>query len=286
MLSNIGKRGFFLGSQEIIEEAKVVIVGVPLDYTSSFRPGSRFGPESIRQASIVLETYSPALERSLEEIKYYDAGDILLPFGNVEKGLKRISLVTREILDSQRLPVILGGEHLVTLPVVQEIYRNYPDLYVLHFDAHADLRVNYEGESFSHATVIRNIADLIGGNRIFQFGIRSGTREEFNYARDNTNLLSGNINKQISSCLEAIGSKPVYLTIDIDVLDPAFAPGTGTPEPGGCSTNELLEAVYSLKDLKIVGFDIVEVNPAYDSTERTQVIAAKLLRELLLLLQI
>jgi len=284
MLSNVGKRGLFLGSQETIDQARVVIVGAPMDYTSSFRPGSRFGPDAIRQASKTLELYSPVLDRSLDEIRFYDAGDLMFPFGNVEESLKRIGMVTREILESQRVPVILGGEHLVTLPVVQEVYKKFPDLHILHFDAHTDLRVTFEGESFSHATVIRIAADLIGSKRVFQFGIRSGTREEFIYARENTNLLSGNVDEAVSSCLDVIGYKPVYLTIDIDVLDPAYAPGTGTPEPDGCTSGELFKAVYNLRGLNIVGFDIVEVNPAYDNSEQTQVTAAKLLRELLLIL--
>lgn len=283
MLSNVSRGGVFLGSLDSIDPARIVIVGAPMDYTSCYRAGSRFGPEAIRNVSDVLETYSPALDRDLSEVDFFDAGDISLPFGNVEESLKRIGTVVKEIIGSGRVPVVLGGEHLVTLPVVQEVSRYYEDLYVFHFDAHADLRTAFEGERLSHATVIRTIAEIIGGSKIFQFGIRSGTRDEFCYAKENTNMMPGSVLEAVKSSLDVIGKSPVYITIDIDVLDPAFAPGTGTPEPGGCSSSELLESIYALKDLNIVGFDIVEVNPAYDNSERTQIIGAKLLREFLLI---
>ncbi len=274
----------YMGATNNYQESQAVIYGMPMDFTSSFRLGSRFGPKRIREMSILLEEYSPYLDRDLSEIKYFDAGDIPLPFGNAEKSLELIGDYVRTILYDDKLPIGLGGEHLVSWPIIRELYHKYPDLIVFHFDAHADLRTNYEGEVLSHATPLRKVAELIGGENIYQFGIRSGTKEEFAYARKHTNFYPYEVLAPLKKVLAGGITRPIYLTIDIDVLDPAYAPGTGTIEAGGISSIELLSAVHEIMvaDCRVVGADIVEVCPTYDVADQTSAMAAKLVREILL----
>ena len=184
-----------------------------------------------------------------------------------------------------KMPVGLGGEHLVTWPVVREVYKHYPDLAVIHMDAHADLRTEYEGETLSHATPLRKIAELIGPENVIQLGIRSGTREEFEYAASSgIRFHPFEVLKPLMEELPALADRPVYVTVDIDVLDPAFAPGTGTPEPAGITSRELMDAIHAIarSGAKVVGADLVEVAPAYDPTDQTAVVAAKMVREMLL----
>lgn len=276
------RNGQFIGSGSEYNGASAVIYGAPMDFTVSFRPGARFGPEKIRSVSIVLEEYSPYQNKHLEEISFYDAGDLVLPFGNVDKSLQMIYETTKELHKDKKFPIQLGGEHLVSLPSIQATHEYFKNLKVIQFDAHADLRENYEGELKSHATVIRKVADLIGGSNIFQLGIRSGTREEFIYGKKNTNFYFNQIIEPLSEIIKKCGQDPVYITVDIDVLDPAFAPGTGTPEPGGFSVKDLIYAIREFSRLNIVGFDLVEVSPPYDQSDITSITAAKLVREVLL----
>ncbi|QHZ53802.1 agmatinase [Paenibacillus larvae] len=274
----------FIASSENYEESKAVIYGMPMDYTVSFRPGSRFGPARIREVSIGLEEYSPYLDKSLEDITYFDAGDLLLPFGNAARSLDLIGDYVRGLLADGKVPIGLGGEHLVSWPVIREVYKQYPDLALIHIDAHADLREQYEGEPLSHSTPIRKAAELIGGKNVYQFGIRSGTREEFAYARENLNFYPFEVLEPLKQVLPELEGRPVYVTIDIDVLDPSAAPGTGTAEAGGITSKELLGAIHAIaaSELNVVGADVVEVAPIYDPTEQTQIAAAKLIREILL----
>ncbi|MFD2117525.1 agmatinase [Paenibacillus yanchengensis] len=276
----------FILSSENYEQAKAVIYGMPMDYTVSFRPGSRFGPPRIREVSIGLEEYSPYLDRSLEDedVCYFDAGDLLLPFGNAARSLEIIGEYVKGLLEDDKMPVGLGGEHLVSWPVISEVYKKYPDLAIIHFDAHADLRDSYEGEPLSHSTPLKKAAQLLGGNNIYQFGIRSGSREEWQYARENINFFPFEVLEPLKQVLPSLAGRPVYLTIDIDVLDPSAAPGTGTAEAGGITSKELLGAIHAIarSEVNIVGCDVVEVAPAYDPTEQTQIVAAKLIREMLL----
>ncbi|CAM4328006.1 agmatinase [Paenibacillus alkaliterrae] len=274
----------FILSSDNYEASKAVIYGMPMDFTVSFRPGSRFGPPRIREVSIGLEEYSPYLDRSLEDIEYFDAGDLLLPFGNAARSLEIIGEFVRGVLDDGKIPVGLGGEHLVSWPIFQEVYKKYPDLAIIHFDAHADLREQYEGEPLSHSTPLRKAAGLMGGKNIYQFGIRSGSREEFQYARENINFHPFEVLEPLKKVLPELEGRPVYLTIDIDVLDPSAAPGTGTAEAGGITSKELIDSVHAIarSGVNIVGFDLVEVAPAYDPTEQTQIVAAKVIREMLL----
>lgn len=274
----------FILSSDNYEASRAVIYGMPMDFTVSFRPGSRFGPARIREVSIGLEEYSPYLDKSLEDITYFDAGDLLLPFGNAARSLEIIGEYVRGLLNDGKVPVGMGGEHLVSWPVFREVYAKYPDLAIVHFDAHADLRENYEGEPLSHSTPLRKAAELMGGRNIYQFGIRSGSREEFQYARENINFHPFEVLEPLKKVLPELAGRPVYLTIDIDVLDPSCAPGTGTAEAGGITSKELLAAIHAMAaaNLNVVGADVVEVAPAYDPTEQTQIVAAKLIREILL----
>ncbi|HTG68471.1 MAG TPA: agmatinase [Candidatus Udaeobacter sp.] len=274
----------FILSSDNYEASKAVIYGMPMDFTVSFRPGSRFGPPRIREVSIGLEEYSPYLDRSLEDIEYFDAGDLLLPFGNAARSLEIIGEFVRGVLDDGKIPVGLGGEHLVSWPIFQEVYKKYPDLAIIHFDAHADLRESYEGEPLSHSTPLRKAAGLMGGKNIYQFGIRSGSREEWQYARENINFHPFEVLEPLKKVLPELEGRPVYLTIDIDVLDPSAAPGTGTAEAGGITSKELIDSVHAIarSGVNIVGCDLVEVAPAYDPTEQTQIVAAKVIREMLL----
>ncbi|MGA8941958.1 MAG: agmatinase [Thermoactinomyces sp.] len=275
----------FIGASNDFEKAQAVIYGMPMDWTVSFRPGSRFGPARIRESSLVHEEYSHYLKRDLSDLVYFDAGDIPLPFGNPEKSVQVIGEFVRKVLDAGKFPLGLGGEHLVTWPIVKEVAGRYPDLAVIHLDAHADLRTDYEGEIYSHATPLRKVAEQIGGENLYQFGIRSMTREEADYAEEaGIHFYPFEVVEPLTKCLPGLKGRPVYVTIDIDVIDPAHAPGTGTPEPGGITTREMLQAIHAIahSGANVVGADLVEVAPAYDHSEQTPVLAAKLVREMLL----
>jgi len=272
----------FLNAKDNYDNSKLVIIGVPMDFTVSFRPGTRFGPKKIREVSYSLESYSVYADDSLDDKSFYDAGDLDIPFGNVGKSLEIIEDVTELCLRDNKIPLFLGGEHLISYPIVKKVAEKYPDLTVLHFDAHADLRDSFFGEKLSHATVLRRISEHLKDKHIYHFGIRSGVKEEFVYAKEHTHMFPIEVKVPFLEVLHDIKDKPVYITLDIDVVDPAFAPGTGTPEPGGCRSQEILEVVGYFKELNIVGFDLVEVSPANDLSDRTALLAAKILRELLI----
>lgn len=278
-LDFVSSRNGFLEAKEDYDSAKTVIIGAPMDFTVSFRAGTRFGPERIRQVSYGLETYSVYADDALDDKNFCDIGDIELPFGNVEKSLDMIGMSAKKILSDGKIPFFLGGEHLITYPIVKEVIKKYPDLVVLHFDAHADLRDTFFGEKLSHATVLRRVSEEVKDKHIFQFGIRSGVKEEFVYAGLHTNMYPLEVKAPFFQVLDSLKGKPVYITLDIDAVDPAFAPGTGTPEPGGCTSCDILEVVKGFSKLNIVGIDLVEVSPASDLSDRTALLAAKIVRE-------
>ncbi len=282
MLSLTEKLGDFMGSTPDYRQANVVLVGAPMDFTTSFRPGTRQGPQQIRAVSYGIEEYSVYQDRDLADYAYYDAGDVAVPFGNVAAGLQMIGQTIGQIFDDGKFPFLLGGEHLVSLPAIEQAAQRYPNLALLHFDAHADLREEYLGETLSHATVIRRAVDLLGEKSVYQFGIRSGTKEEFAFARAHTNMYVDQLLEPLQKTVPQLQNRPVYVTLDIDVVDPAFAPGTGTPEPGGCTSREIIQAVNMLAGLNVVGFDLVEVSPANDHSDITAVLAAKIVREVIL----
>ncbi|GGE82305.1 agmatinase [Priestia taiwanensis] len=275
----------FIGSHKDVETAEAIIYGMPMDWTVSFRPGSRFGPARIREVSLGLEEYSPYIDRHLEEVKYFDAGDIPLPFGNAQRSLDMIEDYVGSIIEAGKFPLGMGGEHLVSWPIFKAMYKKYPDLAIIHIDAHADLREEYEGEPLSHSTPIRKACGLIGAENVYSFGIRSGMREEFQYAKESgMHMYKFDVLEPLKNVLPTLAGRPVYVTIDIDVLDPAHAPGTGTAEAGGITSKELLESITAItkSDICVVGADLVEVAPAYDSSEQTQIAASKFIREMLL----
>ncbi|MBO8129748.1 MAG: agmatinase [Peptococcaceae bacterium] len=264
--------------------ASIILVGAPLDATVSFRPGTRFGPRAIREMSYCLEEYSPDLGHDLGEVSFYDAGDLVFPLGYLDACLATIETAAEKVLGDGKLPVFLGGEHLITLPLVKAAARYHPDLAVIQLDAHADLRDEYLGARLSHATVMRRVVEVVGPENVIQLGIRSAVREEVQYAGDNTLLFFHEVVSVLEDLLPSLRGRPVYVTIDIDIADPAYAPGVGTPEPGGIEARELLQAVYFLYELNVIGLDLVEVNPAYDHRGQTALLAAKVLREAILCL--
>lgn len=271
----------FLGCDKEFDEAKIAIFGAPFDSTTSFRPGTRFASKTMRGDSFGIETYSPYQDKDLEDASVFDGGDLELPFGNTVRVLEQIEAFEAELLEAEKLPCMIGGEHLVTLGAVRAVVKKYPDLHMLHFDAHADLRDDYLGERLSHATVMRRVWELIGDGRIFQFGIRSGDRSEFLWAKDHVFTNRFNFNG-LSDVAAQLRGKPVYLSIDLDVLDPSVFPGTGTPEAGGVTFMDLLDAVRTVSGLNIVACDLNELSPVYDQSGVSTAVACKMLRELLL----
>ena len=294
----------FIGCDKPYRDAEIVVFGAPYDSTTSFRPGTRFGPAAMRMESFGIETYSPLQDRDLvDDAKVFDAGDIELPFGDPKPALKMIERQARKILQDGKLPFLIGGEHLVTLGSFRAVLEKYPDLVVIHFDAHADLREDYLGNPLSHACVLRRIHDLVGDNRIYQFGIRSGTRDEFRFMKDghvttepfSDSTLGSVVNRLAhpapdvqppGSRHQAPGTRhqaPVYLTIDLDVLDPSEFPGTGTQEAGGFRYTQLVNDIRLIcSRLNVVAMDNVELNPGLDPTGRSTALACKFLRECLL----
>ncbi len=272
----------FLGMNSGWPAADWIYFGIPMDFTASFQPGSRFGPARVRESSYAVETYSWAQDRDLETLNIHDAGDLELPFGNVLASLDRIRDAADSVLAEGKRFFGLGGEHLVTLPLVEAVLKRYPDLVVVHWDAHADLRDQYMGERLSHATVLRRVAERLQPGHLYQFGIRSGTADEARFAQKHTRLYPHEVLRPLTEVMDELRGRPVYVTIDIDVVDPAFMPGTGTPEPGGISSQEALAALRALSQLTVVSMDLVEAMPAHDMSQRSGVLAAKMVREGLL----
>ncbi|MDO5546271.1 MAG: agmatinase [Eubacteriales bacterium] len=273
----------FIGCDASYEEAKIVLFGAPFDSTTSFRPGARFGPSAMRHESFGLETYSPYQDADLTDYAVFDSGDLELCFGSAEAALSDIEERAETILADGKLPILLGGEHLVTLGAFRAVLRNYPDVHIIHFDAHADLREDYLGAGLSHACVLRRCHDLVGDGRIHQFCIRSGEREEFRFAKAHTDMHPLSLDG-LSECAAALkaSNTPVYVTIDLDCLDPSVFPGTGTPEAGGISFLQLLDAIQNVSRCRIVGADVNELAPMLDPTGVSTATACKVLRELLI----
>lgn len=264
-------------------KSDIVIFGIPFDGTVSNKPGARFGPEAIRHEMNNLETYSPYQGKDLLDYNICDLGNLSLPIGNTHKTLEIIENEVNDILKDDKKIIVLGGEHLVTFPIIKAYTNKFPDIHVLHFDAHTDLRENYFEEKLSHATVMRRVYGQLKKNQLWQFGIRSGTKEEFDFADTHTNIYKFNLNG-IKDAIKTIKSKPVYISIDLDVLDPSIFPGTGTPEAGGIDFNELLDGLLLLANLNVVGGDLVELSPHYDNSGVSTAVACKILRELLLVI--
>lgn len=275
----------FIGCDSSYEEAKIVLFGAPFDSTTSFRPGARFGSAAMRHESFGLETYSPYQDADLTDFAVLDSGDLELSFGSTESALADIESRAQTILKDGKLPFLIGGEHLVTLGSVRAVHKYYPDLHIIHFDAHADLRDDYLGTKLSHACVMRRCHDILGDGRIHQFCIRSGERDEFRFAEAHTDMHPLTLDglKDTVNALKR-DNTPVYVTVDLDCLDPSVFPGTGTPEAGGITFLQLLDAIRTAAQCNIAGADVNELAPMLDQSGASTAAACKVLREFLLAL--
>ena len=272
----------FISCDSDLQSAQIVLFGAPFDGTVSYRPGTRFAPKAIRGESFGIETYSPYQDKDLSDIKACDLGDLEFPFGNPEAVLKIIEDTSAEILGLNKKPFMVGGEHLVSLGAVRAAAKKFPELNIIHFDAHTDLRDEYLGQKLSHATVMRRCHDILGDDRIFQFGIRSGDRPEFEWAKNHVFMNKFNLNN-IEHALDKIAGAPIYMTVDLDVLDPSEFPGTGTPEAGGVSFEELRRALLKVAETgNVVACDVNELSPTYDQSGASTALACKIIREILL----
>jgi agmatinase len=268
----------YLGAHSSVDEADVVLLGVPFDGTASFRPGARFGPQGIRFWSDVLETYSHPFDADLGDLRLADAGDLQGISADWNTAAETIRGAVEKILQRKAVPVMMGGEHLITLPAVEAVAEAFPGLAVVQMDAHMDLRDEYDGIRLSHATVMRRVMENVGADSLWQYGIRSGTREEWALSKENGTLLS-----DIGALQDLVGDRPVYLTVDLDVLDPSVMPETGTPEPGGISFSHLHETILACRGLNVVAGDVVEYCPNPGWGGPSGAVAAKVVRELIFL---
>lgn len=273
----------FIGCDASYEEAEMVIFGAPFDSTTSYRPGARFGSSAIRHESFGLETYSPYQDEELTDYTVFDSGDLELCFGSSKEALKDIEERTDIILNDGKFPLMIGGEHLVTLGAVRGVLKKHPDLHIIHFDAHADLRQEYLGMELSHACVLHRCHDLIGDGRIHQFCIRSGEKAEFDFAKEHTDMHRFSFDG-LEDLVERLRKEqvPVYFTIDLDCLDPSCFPGTGTPEAGGVSFQELLQAILLVARTNVVAADVNELAPMLDASGASTAMACKVVRELMI----
>lgn len=272
----------YMACEKEAEEADIILFGAPFDSTTSFRPGTRFGSGAIRRESYGLETYSPYQDLDLMDTAIMDSGDIELSIGDAQMVLSQIEEHTEEILSMDKFPFMLGGEHLVTLGAFRAIQKKYPDVHIIHFDAHADLRDDYLGVKESHACVLHRCWDLIGDGRIYQFGIRSGDRSEFHWGKEHVTTQLFDF-EGLEQVLEQLKDKPIYFTLDLDVLDPSVFPGTGTPEPGGVTFEALRKAAtYVSSQPNLIGCDVNELSPHYDPSGVSTAVACKIVREMLL----
>jgi agmatinase len=275
----------FQSCKDTYEDSDVVLFSVPMDWTTSFRPGTRFAGNQIRVDSFGIEWYSPYRKANLKHFKTSDIGDLELPIGDVENSLSVVYETTKQILKDKKRPVMIGGEHLVTLPVLQAMHEVYPNLHVIHLDAHTDLRPSFFGRELSHATFMFHAHKFLGDHQIHQFGIRSGDEAEFDWAKKHIHQRLFDL-EGLDKTVEMLKDVPVYITIDIDVLDPSVVSGTGTPEPGGIQYKELIWAFEQFEKLHhIVGADLVEFNPYLDPSGASTAVAVKTIRELILILQ-
>jgi len=274
----------FSGIQRTFEEAKYVVLGAPYDSTSTYRSGARFAPLAIREASLNIETHSFRTNMDIEDLTIHDVGDLHIA-GEVDETLKRLELVTKDLLDAKKMPVVIGGEHTITLGVMRNFGENVT---LVSFDAHLDLRNEYMGLTTSHTTFMRRINEQVKPHKILEIGTRAVCKEELDYAkksgsqfltvqqirRDGVDETTKKIDALLADC------EKIYLTIDVDVLDPAFAPAVQNPEPDGLDMRLFLDLLGKVCDHQIVAFDLVEVAPHYDKGV-TAIQAAKTIFEVL-----
>jgi agmatinase len=270
----------FLGAKTDPAGARLVLFGCPFDSTCSFRPGTRFGPPAIRAVSDVLESYCPVINRDLEDVAYYDAGDLILPPGDTQATLEIIYNFAGTVRANGQIPAGLGGEHLLSLPLIQSAYEANREIVIVHFDAHMDMRNDYLGVRYSHASFLRRVTEFIPESRILHIGVRSGIREEFEQVKLLGNLLPADAT--VLQIRQWIGDNPIYVTVDLDVMDPSIFPGTGTPEPGGVNFITLQNWLVGLADCRWVGWDVMELSPSHDPSEVSSIVAAKIVRTMIL----
>tara|TARA_Y100000589_G_scaffold331057_1_gene383072 strand:- start:3014 stop:3898 length:885 start_codon:yes stop_codon:yes gene_type:complete len=277
----------FMGSRDINDNCSIGIFGVNYDGTTSYKPGTRFGPHAIRNVSQSLETYCPLLKKDLNEINYFDAGSLKVNINCTQAVIKTVKLATESFIKSNLKPLVLGGEHSITIGIIEALIQKYPNLILIQLDAHADLRESYQDNKFSHACTIKRCIEILPTEKVFQIGIRSGTKEEFKIMNNNNqliNLKAGESKRKLKKALDPYKEYPIYLTIDLDWFDPSLLSGTGTPEPGGFFWDDFEEIIQILQSFQLVGGDIVELSPDIDNSGVSSIVAAKATRTLIMTL--
>ena len=282
------ENAIYMGAKRSPENCSIGIFGVNYDGTCSFKPGARFGPEAIRQVSSCLETYCPKIKKDLEDIMYVDFGSILIDKNDSKSVIESVKSATNYLISKRLSPIMLGGEHSITRGAIEALVKKYPDLILVQLDAHADLRESYMGNEHNHACTMKRCLDILPQKKIFQVGIRSGTKEEYKFMIENNQLVdfqTGKNSQELEKAILPYKNSPIYLTIDLDWFDPSLLSGTGTPEPGGFFWNDFQVISETLKSLNIVASDIVELSPDIDSSGVSSVVAAKVLRCLIMILE-
>jgi len=271
----------YMGSQRDPAGCRVGLFGVPYDGTTSFRPGTRFGPAAVREVSNGLETYCPELDRDLLDLAFADLGAVDIPYGAPDPVVAAVRDATTTVLELGLRPLMLGGEHSISSGAVAAVAAQHPDLVLVQLDAHADLREEWLGARHSHACAMRRCLEVLPSGELRQIAIRSGTRAEFSELRSSGRLVPI---AAMAEALRPLRGRPLYLTVDLDWFDPAVMPGTGTPEPGGFHWGDFAVLVAELRQHRLVAADVVELAPQLDPSGVSAVLAAKVTRSLLLLL--
>ncbi len=273
----------FIACTRSLPEARIVFFGIPFEGTVNLRKGAQRGPLDLRLASDSIETYSPQLGRDLEDLAMADLGDCELPAGPPRAQLDAARQEMSRFWHPGLRPVMLGGDHTATLPVLEVLASAIAELRVLHLDAHPDTRAEFMGERFNYASAMARVMEVVPPERVFQVGMRTGSREEFERRHPNFFPATTHVPADaVRLILPELRRHPVYVTIDIDILDPSEAPGTGSPEPGGLRVPELVEIIRILEAVEVVGTDLVEVAHAHDPSGRTGIAGSWILREAIL----
>ena len=273
----------FADARSSFEDAEFVIVGVPFDRTTSFRPGARFGPDSIRMHSWSLESYDLETGVDLADARVHDLGNTE-EFGNAEEMASAVRELVRPVFAAGKVPIVLGGDHACSPPVVEAYPSGAPSLGVLYLDAHLDFRASYLGDRRSHGCSARRIAEEVGARNIVVLGVRSASREEAeaNRAIGMSYVTAHEVAKEgivasVQRAMNMLKADRLYVSIDIDAIDPSYAGGTGTPEPFGLTPRDV-KYVIDQAAPRLAGLDVMEVSPHYDNGN-TSVLAARLVRE-------
>jgi agmatinase len=274
------------------EELDIALIGIPYDGGTTYRPGPRFGPRHVREQSVIIRPWNPVLSLNpFEKYRVADYGDLSINPLSIEDTFQRITTQLNTVLQAGARTACVGGDHSILLPILRALHKRFGPVGLIQFDAHNDTWGGYFGSPHSHGTPVRRAVEegLLVPNDVLQIGLRGQvySKEDFEFGRKHgfrvitTEEFHRDGMMPIKRALKRLARRPVYVTLDIDVVDPAFAPGTGTPQVGGLSSAQILELVRSLRGLNLVGCDLVEVSPPYDSGEITSLLAANLLYELL-----